>query len=433
MKRNVLIILSLLFSISCSSEIPNIENISNDLSTQSVSLTTEDSILSEIAQNKLEETEWGIKSSKLPIVKNKKKVTFLSYLAFDNDKGSYRDELKPVLNFHELSGSNPSLNLVLQTDSAESRDMKRYYIVKDNNQSLINSPYTQFKNERNSADQRVLQAFINWGFSTYPSDIKILDINTHGGAYLGIATDDGAGKIMSLPNFGNAIRNSVGKVNLLNLDACLMATTEAAFELKDVADVIIGSEDSTLSTGMLYNKELANIINKNSTVESIAKDILLSSDRKGIDFRARVNRKGRYPNVFTISAFRTNKISDYVKELDKLSIMLMNFPNKKAIKVALDGTHPLHVDADGLGGQRDVYEILSRLNTVIDDTKIKTQIIKTRESLNKVIILSRNHNTEKYAQGMAINISPISIKSNEYKNTLFAKNTKWDEFILSLN
>lgn len=433
MKKNILIALSLLFAVSCSNEIPSLENIDDSLSVQSTSLTTESSVLDQILQNKTEETEWGVKSSKLPLVKNKKKATFLSFLAFDNDKGSYRDELKPVLNFHELSGSNPELNLVLQTDSAEERDMKRYYIVKDNDQNLINSAYTQFKNERSSADPKVLQAFINWGFATYPSNIKILDINTHGGAYLGIATDDGAGKIMSLPSFGNAIRNSVKKVDLLNLDACLMATTEAAFELKDVADVIIGSEDSTLSTGMLYNKELSNIINRNSTVDNIAKDILLSSDRKGIDFRSRLNRKGKYPNVFTISAFRTSKVTEYVRELDKLSIMLMNFQNKKAIKVALDGTHPLHVDADGLGGQRDIYEVLSRLNTVINDSTIKNQISKTRDSLNKVIILSRNHNSQKYAQGMAINISPIAIKTNDYKNTLFAKNTKWDEFILSLN
>ncbi|GIW22263.1 MAG: hypothetical protein KatS3mg068_1270 [Candidatus Sericytochromatia bacterium] len=433
MKKTLLLSFCLLFTFSCSNQITDLENSIDNLSVQSTTLSTESTILEQINQNKIEETEWGIKVSKLPVSKNNKKVTFLSYLAFDNDKGSYRDELKPVINFHEISGSNSNLNIVLQTDSAENRDMKRYYIVKDNDQNLINSAYTQFKNERNSANYRVLQAFINWGFSTYPSNIKILDINTHGGAYLGIATDDGAGKIISLPNFGKAIRESVGKVDLLNLDACLMATTEAAFELKDVADVIIGSEDSTLSTGMLYNKELANIINRNNDVDDIARDILLSSDRKGVDFRARLNRKGKYPNVFTISAFRTSKISDYVKELDKLSIMLMNYPNKKAIKVALNGTHPLHVDSDSLGGQRDVYEILSRLNTIIDDKNIKEQIIKTRNALNKVIILSRNHNTEKHAQGMAINISPISVGSNEYKNTLFAKNTKWDEFILSLN
>ena len=249
-------ILAVSFSLSaCGSNVtetlPELETTDSQISTFATDSPT---IIDQIKNSTLEQNEWGIAVRSLPNPGQPKKATLLSYIAYDNDKGSYRDELRPTLNMHEMAGSNNLLNIVLQTDSADSGDMKRYYVVNDNDQSKIVSPYTKFKYERNSGDYRVLQAFTRWGFSTYKSQLRLLDINNHGGAFRGIAKDDTSGGVISLPNLARAIQNSAGHVDLLNMDACLMGTMEVIYELKDLADVLIGSEDSTLGTGMLYSK-----------------------------------------------------------------------------------------------------------------------------------------------------------------------------------
>lgn len=392
-------------------------------------------IKQQINNSLIEQNEWGMNVKTVPVTKQKVKATVLSYLGFDNDKGGYRDELRQLINFHELSGSSNTMNMILQTDGAEKQDLKRYFIVGDGDVSTIQSPYTKFKYERDSSDYRVLQSFIKWSYATYPSQLKLLDIDSHGGAFLGITRDDSSGKVMSLPNLAKALKSSAGKVDLLTFDACLMGSAEVLYEIKDVADVIVGSQDSTLGTGLLYTKALPGIISNAKNVDEIGRNIVLASDRQGNDFLRRPNRKGKVPNVFTLSAYKGSAIKSFVSELNSLSKLLISkIPTQKqAISQAINGSKPMNVDADDLGGQRDLYEVLSRLNTIITDSQVKASVVKTRNALNKAILISRTHNSEKHAQGMAINISASSVTSDDYKNTAFAKENSWDELIVAIN
>ncbi len=232
-----------------------------------------------------------------------------------------------------------------------------------------------------------------------------------------------------------AIKSSTGKVDLLTFDACLMGSAEVLYEIKDVANVIVGSQDSTLGTGLLYTKALPGIISSSKNIDEIGRNIVLASDRQGKDFLRRPNKKGNVPNVFTLAAYKGSLIKPFVNELNSLSKLLISkIPSQKqAIKQAINGSSPMNVDGDDLGGQRDIYEILGRLNTIITDSQVKDSITKTRNNLNKSILISRTHNSEKNAQGMAINISASSVSSDDYKNTAFAKETSWDELILAIN
>ncbi|MFN8673661.1 MAG: clostripain-related cysteine peptidase [Candidatus Sericytochromatia bacterium] len=410
-----------------------------------VNVPEDKNILPQIKSNTIEQTEWGTKVKALPIIKETKKASVLSYMGFDNDKGDFggtydRDELRKIINFHELSGSSSVMNMILQTDGVEKADLKRYMIIKDEDANKMVSPYTSFKYERNSADYRVLGAFVKWGFSTYPSQIKMLDIDSHGGAFVGITKDRTSKTTINLPNLSKALKSSGFKLDILNFDACLMGAMEVVYELKDNADIIIGSQDSTLTTGMLYTKALPSIIAGSKTAEEISRKIVLASDIKGNkdfiydDFSKQVNQQGKTPNVFTIASYRTSKLENLAKELDKLAKMIINkLPQQKqAIKVAFDGTHAPRLAQEEVEGQRDLYEILSRIEFTNYDQEIKAQVKETREALNKVIVIARI-NQHEVAQGMAINISPNSVSSDLYKATAFAKNTSWDEMVLAVN
>lgn len=437
------LITSLIFAVSLTacSGVDNIEaGVQDDsydaLSSKSFTASPDTSIAPQITANKLQETDWGVSVKALPVTKTVKKATLLSYMGFDNDKGGYRDELRQMVNFHEYSGTSSLMNMLLQTDSADGKDLKRYLVVNDSDASKMVSPYLSFKYERDSADYRVLQAFIKWGFSTYPSKIKMLDIDSHGGGFLGVVRDDSSGNLISLPNLAKALKSTGQKIDVLNFDACLMGAIEVLYELKDVTDVMIGSQDSTLGTGMLYTKALPAIVNNAKTADEIARNIVLASDRSGTkDFLVRPNRKGKMPQIYTIAAFKAKAVDNLATEMNKLSkLLLANMSTQKsAIKSALTGTHALYVDEDDLGGERDLHEVLQRIGFVVQDPAVKTQVQMTTQALNKAILIARKNNAEKYAQGMAINISPNHMTSKEYQATMFAKNTSWDEMIIATN
>jgi hypothetical protein len=414
---------------------PAAEIVSDNVSVSGFS-PDDSSIPDQIRNSTIGMTDWGTNVKSLPVLKSPKKATLLSYLAFNNDKGGFRNELPPVINLHELAGSSGLMNVIMESFGIEPNDAKLYYIVPDNDKNKIISPYTQFPKQLDAANYRTLQDYLKWGFSTYPSQKKLLTINNHGGAYLGIARDDGSGKIMSVPALARAIGNGAGRVDVLSLDACLMSTMEVGYELRNAADVMVGSEDSTIGTGMMYASSLPQIITQSANNEEIARGIILESDRKGVkNIYLRPNRKGRIPNVFTISAFRGSQMENVSHELNNLArLLLANMAaQKQAAKMAFGGAHPLSIDDDETGGQRDLYEVLSRLNTVITDLQIKEAILRAKDALNKAIIISRANNSEKYSQGMAINISPVAVQSPEYQATAFAKDTLWDELITAVN
>ncbi|MEK7431972.1 MAG: clostripain-related cysteine peptidase [Cyanobacteriota bacterium] len=412
-------------------------NTSETLSNKLVSVPADPSILPQITSSKIADTEWGVNVKQLPSSKTQKKATILSYMGFNNSKGSdNRDELPRMINFHENSGSSSIMNMILQTDDSLDKDLKRYLVIPDNNDSKIVSPYTAFKNERDSSDYRVLQAFMRWGFSTYPSQIKILDIDSHGASFKGVVNDKKSGNLINLPNFAKSIKESEGKLDILNFDACLMGSLEVLYQFRDTSDVIIGSEDCTRLTGMLYTNSLPSILANSKNNDEVARKIVLASDRKGDkELYIRPNRKGKTPNVYTIAAFKAKNIGALATEMDNLSKLILSniSTQKQTIKLALDGTHALYIDEDDIGGERDLYEILSRIEFTTNNESIKAQIKVVRNALNKSIIIARINNDEKYAKGMAINISPAHIASDIYKATPFAKETSWDEMILAVN
>ncbi|MFN8579268.1 MAG: hypothetical protein U0354_20770, partial [Candidatus Sericytochromatia bacterium] len=104
--------------------------------------------------------------------------------------------------------------------------------------------------------------------------------------------------------------------------------------------------------------------------------------------------------------------------------------------------HPLEVNKTNIfdGGQRDFHEVLARIEIELDkeksfktkDSDIKNMIQNVREDANRAIIRARNSKEEKWAEGISINISPDSIKTERFKELKFAKDTLWDELIIEL-
>lgn len=437
MKKNITSISSILaltFLISCSTTVTNVSTDTSQILSNK-NLITGDFAVDYVQQLKRENDPMkdvpaqpieGKKVDTLQKTTSTKKLTYFTYEALDNNL--YRD-LNRVLNTLETIGSNNDINFVAQTDSWKENNTARYYLTKDQDFSTVNSEYIPVNSENeNSGSTDVFSKAVNWSFSTYPAKMNWLNISTHGMGFAAINSDSNPDSSLNIIDFAKATKNGLNskKLDLISFDACLMATVEVASELKDVSNIMIGSEDSTFYWGYGYYKTFSKIAQKpEMTADEISRSLVLD-----------VNNKGTGNQTFTISATNINKIGLLETEVDKLAKALRKALPKyhDDILRALEKSKDF-VNADGVPF-RDLNRLISLVKENVNDTDVKSACDSINNAMYKkgVIILSRQSKYEKdLGRGLSIYV-PISGKvSKIYRQTKFAKNTDWDEFLVDLN
>ncbi len=223
----------------------------------------------------------------------------LEYLAADNN---LEGELLTDLGEMERVGSSPGVVEVLaQVDRSPGQDSskgnwhgtRRYYVTRGTDPRRINSRLLADLGPTNTGDPRVLESFIRFGAQRYPARATALVLLNHGSGFYvppemlsregkasghdndspsaprrrrrpvfhttrerlleappasrGIAYDDGSGDCLDNQELKRVLATAhrlLGrKVDVVGMDACLMTMIEVAYQLRDHADVLVGSEE----------------------------------------------------------------------------------------------------------------------------------------------------------------------------------------------
>ncbi|MDP2867103.1 MAG: clostripain-related cysteine peptidase [Elusimicrobiota bacterium] len=140
---------------------------------------------------------------------------------------------------------------------------RRFLMVKDTDPLKINSPVLAHFPDADMGDWRHLADFISWGKANYPAKKYLLIVGGHGsgwrgvkpppGAVKGISYDEPSGSHIAPAELALAIKAG-GGVNVYASDACLMQTFEVVYDLKDSAEYVVGSQETTPGSG--YNYEV---------------------------------------------------------------------------------------------------------------------------------------------------------------------------------
>jgi len=176
--------------------------------------------------------------------------TFMVYLDGDNDLESVAIDI-----FMKMSsvGSTSNVSIVAQMDRIPGyredyendwTDAKRFYISKGLTPTPANA--VQDLGEVNMGDPSTLKGFVNWATSFYPATNYCLVLYDHGsGAVQGVCYDDtSGGDCLTLPELSEALNQSTVKPTMVFFDACLMGMLEVAYQIKDYAQVMAGSEET---------------------------------------------------------------------------------------------------------------------------------------------------------------------------------------------
>lgn len=136
----------------------------------------------------------------------------------------------------------------------------RYYILKDDDKVRIRSVLLGNVGETDAGRPEPLAEFGKWAVDNFPADHYALVIWNHGAGWSGVSYDDNTHHGMDMPDVRQACekicealkKQNKEKIDVLDFDACLMATLEVAFELKDTVDYLAASQEVEPGEGMQY-------------------------------------------------------------------------------------------------------------------------------------------------------------------------------------
>lgn len=263
---------------------------------------------------------------KLENIQRIKPWTTLFYLDVDYDSGNY-DALEQE--FRDEIASNQNLNVIVIQDK-ETEPAYMYYIEENHSKTLLAE-----MGEINMGDYQTLSDFIAYGKDNYPAERYLLYVYDHGGGWKGACMDTTNNDILTMDEFQKALKET-GGVDIIAFFACLMASIESIYELRDLVDVYIGSEDLGYFSwwnGVCGDMNQLLTTNPNITTDEASYEL--------------VNYFPDHPNgasdLLTMSAIKVEKIELLVEEIHTLHKYYIShwLQYYKPIKQAHEATYML--------------------------------------------------------------------------------------------
>jgi hypothetical protein len=374
--------------------------------------------------------------------------TVMVYLDGDNNLETYGIQ---DLNEMEMVGSTTDVNIVVQIDRipysvlAENHQeytddtsngnwttTRRYYITKDLNPDKISSPLMADLGELNMGAPTTLIDFTDWAITNYPAKKYLLVIWNHGGGFRApgsnltkdIAWDDTSGgdkiTMSELEDALSMISAQIGKnIDIVGMDACLMAMAEVAYQIKDDADILVTSEESEPNEGWSYDAILNQLVsNSLMSAEELATTIV---DQYIFSYP--------FSNV-TQSALDLSYMDTLASQLSNLALEIMSDPSTPQSKYILAAADSQYYNGDY--DFIDLYDLCNHLLIYSNSFSVKNIVLNLKQTLDLAIIKSGYSGVGvSRSRGLSIYF-PYYYYDNYYNYTNFAQDTSWNEMLLYL-
>ncbi|MCK4259931.1 MAG: hypothetical protein KAX49_13195 [Halanaerobiales bacterium] len=390
------------------------------------------------------------------------KWNFLVYLDGDNDLESYAID---DINEMEKVGSTLDLNILVLIDRNPNYDnsngdwsgTRLYRITKDvNNSTNIVSELVQDYGELDMSDPQVLENFLLTCQQAYSAERTILTLWDHGdGIYPkaisrvsnldskeganpapiiveGICWDDTTGtdpwSCLTADEIASALANvrqvTGKKIEIINMDACLMQTLEVAYEWRNEVNYLVGSQAEVPGGGNNY-ETLLEVLKSNPTITTLEFAQTLVND---------------YYNHYSTNGEGTETYSalSLGVEFDNLITAFKAFATALYQTTDLDGVYRSWNNTTWFSvlQYNDLYDLSRELINKSLDTNVVNKATALQQAIGNAVV---NHKEMIEYQGKAFGLSiflataeewPDYSESNQYVSFLLSKDTDWDEFIL---
>ena len=240
--------------------------------------------------------------------------------------------------------------------------VSRYYVLRDDDDVRIRS-VLKFKGPKTDAGRpESLADFARWTIEHYPADHYALVIWNHGAGWSGVSYDDNTRHGMDLPEVRTALEeicSALGDgrhIDVLDFDACLMATLEVGYELKDTVDFLVASQAVEPGDGMPYDDYLKWLVTYSSAppvsfVKAMVESYVHSYAPEGSQV------EGDNSNFFeTKSAVRLSRVEDMRQAVNRVAELLLARP-----ELLGEVTEQVMIDVRRFGRLVDIHDFFSKL------------------------------------------------------------------------
>lgn len=201
--------------------------------------------------------------------------TIMVYISGDNNLSSYG-----LNDLNEMEGAinGVSSNVIVLIDEDGDQNTKAYEVEYDSNGPTnstivstnipLNNINSSWGDELNLGDGQTLTDFASWTMNSYPANHYALILWDHGSGWLksalvdeqiikSVCWDDFNGDHLEIDELRNSIIDIYNNTNntiidLLGMDACLMAMLEVYYQFYNYADVGVASEETEPGDGWEY-------------------------------------------------------------------------------------------------------------------------------------------------------------------------------------
>jgi hypothetical protein len=188
----------------------------------------------------------------------------MMYIDGDNNLEEYAIDDIYEMEAAKVTGSSIAIIVMIDrisgydTTNGDWTGARLYNITADGSTSVIDSELLQDNGEANMGDGATLESFMDYCFTNFDANNYWLNLWDHGGGTDGICWDDtDSSDFLTIDEMQTAIENSVTThsedIDLITHDACFMNMLEVGYELKDLADYFVASEESIPADGFDYD------------------------------------------------------------------------------------------------------------------------------------------------------------------------------------
>ncbi|MFO1433197.1 MAG: clostripain-related cysteine peptidase [Candidatus Competibacteraceae bacterium] len=318
--------------------------------------------------------------------------TYMVYMAADNN---LCDSALDDLNEMRKVGSNQDVNIVVQAEFSQNycesnvpTNTLRGRITQGTDQA---SPYADLQDTGQNLDmtkKETLQDFIQWAKNNYLADHFALVLWDHGagwkqsrsksGSLRGALVDEtsaGGSKLMTVQDIANAVNDAGSGIEVINFDACLMAMYEVAYPFGNLAQYLVGSEETEPGDGDPYDRILNRLKaspTMNATeLSSVIVDEYYTSYQEG----------GREP--VTKSALDLRQVATLNQQLQDLAGFLQaNIATERPnVQTARDASVRYTYEFN-----KDLGDFLTRLKGLTGDATLKSKIDSIQTTLTGMVV-----------------------------------------------
>lgn len=200
--------------------------------------------------------------------KDTQDVTYLLYMVGQNDLSSFLTE-----NINDLKKGleKTDINAKILVYADISNKPELYLIAKDKTGTVTKETVKTYS-DRYSVDPENMREVINYVFTTYPAGRRAITFSSHADGSLytpdtvykrSFGYEGAAGYGMNITDIRETLEGCP-KMDLIMFDACMMASVETAYELKNYTRYFLASPNSVPGEGFPYDKVLPDILKMNA-------------------------------------------------------------------------------------------------------------------------------------------------------------------------